>query len=166
MTPTPAQTGQDLQDALVVWLQTVLAGKEYKGADGTRQQIEIYKNDLPIPTANDDDDGPETTAVPYGIVRLNDGRVETWEGPQMETVVLIFCVWDDDPNRTGYRDILSIKEKVLTAMRKQPHIGAAFEVVPPIEWAASDEDTHPFYFGAMSLNAKCPVAHKEASDYA
>lgn len=163
---TPGLTSQDLQDDFVDWLQKLFDGKAYKAPGGGTKQIKFYPGDLPITKTTDDDDGPDGVLTPYGIVRLMDGKVETWEGPQTETVVLVFCVYDDDLNRSGARDILGIKEKVLTELRERPYIGGVFETVPPIEWAVSDEDTHPYYYGAMSFTVNCPVAQKEASDLA
>ena len=43
-------------------------------------------------------------------------------------------------------------------------IGSRWEVLYPMEWTTQEEDTHPYYFTAMSLRIQAPAVHKEVPE--
>lgn len=74
------------------------------------------------------------------------------------------CVYDPDPGRQGYRDALHIINKIYHHYSACAVIGNRWEVLYPMEWTTQEEDTHPYYFTAMSLRIQAPAVHKEVPE--
>lgn len=78
------------------------------------------------------------------------------------------CWWPvsttPDPGRQGYRDALHIINKIYHHYSAYAVIGNRWEVLYPMEWTTQEEDTHPYYFTAMSLRIQAPAVHKEVPE--
>lgn len=64
----------------------------------------------------------------------------------------------------GYRDALHIINKIYHHYSACAVIGNRWEVLYPMEWTTQEEDTHPYYFTAMSLRIQAPAVHKEVPE--
>mgnify|MGYP001530422173 FL=1 len=81
------------------------------------------------------------------------------------------CTYDRNPNRQGYRDVLHIIQEIYGRYAKNPLVrikadsggarGGPWSVKYPIKWVTQQEDTHPYYFGAMSLKFEAPAVRQE-----
>ena len=40
-------------------------------------------------------------------------------------------------------------------------VGGPWSIVYPIKWVTQQDDTHPYYFGAMSLKFEAPAVRQE-----
>lgn len=107
-------TTQGVVDALAAWVSSTLAGHTYPAPDGTYKEVRVFTHNLPEPEGDDDAD---LAFCPFCIVHAGSGTVEDW-GSQTMPIVLLFCVYDTGTSRQGYRDLLSIKEKVMAAALK------------------------------------------------
>ena len=86
-------------------------------------------------------------------------------------LILVVCTYDRNPNRQGYRDVLHIIQEIYGRYAKNPLVrikadsggarGGPWSVKYPIKWVTQQEDTHPYYFGAMSLKFEAPAVRQE-----
>lgn len=141
-------TTQSVMDGMAEWIKGIFKGQTFQTVDGKRVPLNVFVQGLPQPTKADTD--IELEAVPYAIAHVTGGEITGWNEPQVCSVILLLCTYDESADRQGYRDILSMKERILAAMLRDPHIGPA-EVLPPIEWSLNEADVFPFYFGAFSF---------------
>ena len=119
---------------------------------------------MPIRESDDEAQDKEAPPEPYVVVRLRGGKTESDDDPQIIDAVLVACVYDPDPGRQGYRDALHIINKIYHHYSAYAVIGNRWEVLYPMEWTTQEEDTHPYYFTAMSLRIQAPAVHKEVPE--
>lgn len=145
-------TTQSVTDAFRDWIRETFKGITYQTPTGERKELSVYGQNLPVPSGNDEDADIELSSVPYIIAHVTDGKVLNWNGSQKINVILLLCTYDGDTAHQGHQDILSMKEKLLAAILKRPIVGPC-EIELPIDWALSESDQYPFYFGAVSFTA-------------
>lgn len=150
------QTPQMCQDALVEMLEELFAGKKYSGQEG-RKALRIFKQDLPIPGENDTDVDTDEAHAPYIVVRLTGGEIADEDSPQVVEFSLILCAYDTGADRAGFQDVTNIREDIVQRVCTAPYFGGVFTIVKPIAWAMQQDDTAPYYFGAVSLNCTAPA---------
>ena len=157
-------TQEFLQDAMVADLKGLFSHEPLKNSMGVEREIQIYPQDVPIRDSDDEAQDTEAPPEPYVVVRLRGGKTESDEDPQIIDAVLVACVYDPDPERQGYRDALHIINKIYHHYSACAVIGSRWEVLYPMEWTTQEEDTHPYYFAAMSLRIQAPAVHKEVPE--
>lgn len=157
-------TQEFLQDAMVADLKELFAHERLKSSLGVEREIQIYPQDVPIRESDDEAQDKEAPPEPYVVVRLRGGKTESDDDQQIIDAVLVACVYDPDPGRQGYRDALHIINKIYHHYSACAVIGNRWEVLYPMEWTTQEEDTHPYYFTAMSLRIQAPAVHKEAPE--
>ena len=144
-------TQEFLQDAMVADLKELFAHERLKSSLGVEREIQIYPQDVPIRESDDEAQDKKAPPEPYVVVQIIDA-------------VLVACVYDPDPGRQGYRDALHIINKIYHHYSACAVIGNRWEVLYPMEWTTQEEDTHPYYFTAMSLRIQAPAVHKEVPE--
>lgn len=146
-----------LQEAIMEELRKEFEHTELPTRNGERKPLNIYRQDVPIPSGSDDEDfDVEEQAIPYIIVRISDGTFDERGEAMHVGITLIVCTFDGEKDRQGFQDVLSIITRIYRRFGAKPHIGN-FMCELPIEWALQTElDTYPFYFGAMQLTFSCP----------
>lgn len=161
MTGHPSLTVLDAQTAVCDRLKEIFAGVTFNSSDGSRKAVGIYPQDLPVPKGSDDDSDsdPSVTAIPYIIVRLTEGKNQ--RDDRTVSIILVFGAYDLADDRSGYRDIVIMIERITESFMSKPHINNNFEVHPDFEWAINQEDTSPFNFGAMQLTLSVPSYNQE-----
>lgn len=157
-------TQEFLQDAMVADLKELFAHERLKSSLGVEREIQIYPQDVPIRESDDEAQDKKAPPEPYVVVRLRGGKTESDDDPQIIDAVLVACVYDPDPGRQGYRDALHIINKIYHHYSACAVIGNRWEVLYPMEWTTQEEDTHPYYFTAMSLRIQAPEVHKEVPE--
>lgn len=144
------------QDAMVEMLEELFEGKKYIGQEG-RKGLKVYKQDLPVPQENDVDADTDAAAAPYIVVKMNGGQIETDDSPQTMEISLIICTYDAGYDRQGWLDVANIKEDIVQRVCTKPYFGGIFTIPKPVTWAMQDDDTSPYYFGAVTFNATAPA---------
>lgn len=165
-------TPEFLQDAIVADLADLFEGQTLPSSAGDRRPIRVYSQDLPIIEGLDEtEDRTEEIPEPYIIVRTNEGNIPDANSAQEIDLILVVCTYDRNPNRQGYRDVLHIIQEIYGRYAKNPLVrikadsggvrGGPWSVKYPIKWVTQQEDTHPYYFGAMSLKFEAPAVRQE-----
>ena len=171
-------TQEFLQDALVADLEQLFKGETLKNSTGVERRIQIFPQDLPIragadlePELDPEEDPdlepeqpPEDVPEPYVIVRIPGGELPNQDTRQQVELVLVICVYDQDPNRQGFRDALHIVNTILTHYGRNGIVGRRYEVQYPIQWVVPEEDTHPYYFAGVALKLAAPAIFKEVPE--
>ena len=68
---------------------------------------------------------------------------------------MYICTYDEGLQRQGYRDVLNIEYAIMRRFRARPEFGKACTVEGEIKGKMSEDDYHPYYFGAVQM--KCTV---------
>lgn len=160
-------TAEFAADALAADLEELFAGQLFRSSAGGERAIRVHVNDLPVRTGNDEDrsqDAPE----PYIIVRSGEGTIPEGDAAQEVQIVLVVALYDDRPDRQGYRDLLHIIQEIAARYCKNPVIrirpgsagarGGPYTVKKPIQWAIwNDSKAHPYYLGAVEFQLEIPT---------
>lgn len=153
-------------------LADLFEGQTFTSSAGDKRPIRVYPQDLPIIEGNDEtEDRTEEIPEPYIIVRTNEGNIPDANSAQEVDLILVICVYDNNPNRQGYRDVLHIIQEIYGRYAKNPLVrikpdsggaaGGPYAIKFPIKWVTQQDDTHPYYFGAMSLKFEAPAVRQE-----
>lgn len=149
-------------DALIELLNELFRGKLYNGQEG-RKTLQVYKQDLPIPEDNDVDADIDRACAPYIVVRMSNGQIKDDDAPQTVEFSLIICAYDTGGKREGFEDVENIKEDIIQRLCTRPYFGGAFTVTKPMAWALQQDDTHPYYFGAVNLTCTAPAMSQDTA---
>lgn len=141
-------TTQSVTDDFKDWLARIFDGYLFKSAAGELVPLNTFAQNLPRPAGADED--VDLAKVPYAIAHISSGKVDSWTEPQKCDVLILLCTYDATPDGQGYRDILAMKEKILTAMLENPNVGTA-EIFTPVDWQLNEHDAYPFNFGAFAF---------------
>ena len=160
-------TAEFAADALNEDLKELLAGQLYRSSAGEKRAIRYFVNDLPVATGNDEDRG-EHAQEPYIVARITEGNIPEGDAAQEAQIILVICLYDDRPDRQGYRDVLHIIQEITARYCKNPVIrirpgsagarGGPYTVKKPIQWAIwNDTKAHPYYLGAVEFQLEIPT---------
>lgn len=161
-----------MQDAIAADLADLFEGQTLPSSAGDRRTIRVYSQDLPIIEGMDEtEDRTEEIPEPYIIVRTNEGNIPDANSAQEIDLILVICTYDQNPNRQGHRDVLHIIQEIYGRYAKNPLVrikpdsggaaGGPWSIKFPIKWVTQQDDTHPYYFGAMSLKFEAPAVRQE-----
>lgn len=149
-------TPQLCQDAMVEMLRELFDGKRYAGQEG-QKELNLYKQDLPIPGGYDSDVDTDQAHAPYIVVEMSEGAILDDDSPQIVEFSLIICAYDDGLNHEGVQDVANIKEHIVQRLCGKPYFGGVFTVLKPITWALQKERTPPYYYGAVTCSCTAPA---------
>lgn len=155
------RTAQLCHDALIEMLEELFEGKKYSGQEG-RKKLNIFQQDLPVPVDNDEDADTDMAYAPYIVARMTGGEIPDDDSPQMVEFSLVICTYDTGNLREGFRDVANIKEDIIQRICAAPYFGGAFTILKPIAWALQQDDTHPYYFGACTMNCTAPAMTQDS----
>lgn len=153
-------TATNLQEALAENIRQIFHYDMFMDSTGEYVPLRVFEQGLPIRKDEDEED-----PVPYVIVRIEDAEVKGWTEAQIvETSLLIGC-FDDDTNNVGHKTVLGIIQRIEERFFKNPMLASQFMFLNdekhPFDWALQDEESFPYYFGAIRMNFKTPAVRKE-----
>lgn len=153
-------TATILQEKLAEEIGAIFKDDLFKDSLGKYGKINIFEQNLPI---RQDEDAPDP--MPYIIVRLETGRTKSGIDPQEVLVTLLIGYFDDDAGNNGHKGVLGIIQKVQERFEKEPMLANQFMFMNdeqhPLDWALQDEESFPYFFGAMSMTFKTAAIRKE-----
>ena len=115
-----------MQDAIAADLADLFEGQTLQSSAGDKRPIRVYPQDLPIIEGMDEtEDRTEEIPEPYIIVRTSEGNIPDANSAQEIDLILVVCVYDNDPNRQGYRDVLHIIQEIYGRYAKIPWCGSS-----------------------------------------
>ena len=161
-----------MQDAITADLADLFEGQTLQSSAGDKRPIRVYSQDLPIIEGMDEtEDRTEEIPEPYIIVRTSEGNIPDANSAQEIDLILVVCVYDNDPNRQGYRDVLHIIQEIYGRYAKNPLVriepdsggaaGGPCSIQYPIKWVTEQGPEYPYYYGAMLLKFEAPAVRQE-----
>lgn len=173
----------ELQRDLIAELEHLLGGMTFKTPKGARSKLHFYAQNLPMrttqraPSVNplpeeelDEEELDEETLdeeleeqFPYCIVKIDVGKSENAQAAHIISTKLILGIYDDALEASGYKDVLNIIEDIRRRFRTNPILNNRYVIQDEIYWALPDEDeeTFPFFFGAMYLDWQAAEYRRE-----
>jgi len=148
---------ENLQSELITRFKKVFKGDFFLDPNGKKVPVKVYEQHLPIPKRNENphdefaEEDNNYSFYPAIVVQLFEGIQEQWDLNQIVTVNIIVGVYDESETRSGYKDVTAILRKIYMDLAKNRLMKKQYSLTVPPRWKIHDEDTHPFYFGAMLL---------------
>jgi hypothetical protein len=159
-TTTKGLTPYELQTELKVELEELFKDTYLKNAVGDLTPPKIHIHDLPVPMTDDDS---ELSEMPYIIIRTTGGKIRDWDSfsdIKELTVLLLIGVYNPDPQRTGHADVLNMIQRIENHLGRKRRVGN-FAVGSSYEFVTQESDTHPYYFGGITLTFEAARTIKE-----
>ncbi len=114
--------------------------------------IKIYKQHLPKK------DKADESLYPYVLIKLMEGEQDT---DNTATVLLLAAAYDDEDSYQGFQHTAGILQKIYQDIMRNQVVGKRFSLQLPIRWAFPDDDTFPYFFGAIETMWELPSALRE-----
>lgn len=93
---------------------------------------------------------------PYFIVRIEEGNTPTDDEPWLVGTTVLFGICDYNKETNGHRTILEMITKITNRFLERPLLDSKFRANQNVSFALQDEDTYPFYFGAIDIKFYVP----------
>lgn len=145
-------TRKEFLDALADDIKHSLRDVYTKTISGKEAPVAVYKNSLPIVTEDEDD---ESKFFPYAVVRLSESSTDEGK-PWLQKVYILLGVYDDDIMGGGYMHILTMIERITNRFLEEPLLDHKYIAEAAMNTAIQDEDTYPYYFGAIEMSFNLP----------
>lgn len=121
--------------------------------------VQVFVQNIPPKKTADD-----ASQVPACIIKLGDGQDDGTISTQ--DVTIIVGVKDNNEDFSGYQTICSMIEKIRLNVSEKPIVGGMYEIVKPIKWKIEgEEETYPFYWGAIILKFELPIIQRGYNSY-
>jgi hypothetical protein len=143
------------QKAMREELEALFEGKTFNGQGGEKP-LNFYEGDLPIDMGDDEDVDTMKAAAPFVVAEVTGGSIDDRNEPQMLQMMLTICTYDTDVQRQGKLDVINIIEDIIQHFCAFHVFGKRFAVTLPMDWAIQQDDTAPYYFGAVILTVTTP----------
>lgn len=155
-------TFKDLQDDLITEVEGVLKDMRTKNTAGDEVVgIKGYPHMLPIIHADEED---VDQFFPYFIVRYDSGKTEDDDDCWHVATNVIIAVHDDRP-AGGHEHILVAIQRIVDRFAWDPQFAKKYRVDQKIQWAVQEDDTYPFYYGAVALTISAPKIGRKGEYY-
>lgn len=145
-------TKKEFLDDFVEDLKVALRDVYTKNTKGEEVGVTVFKNRLPVVTEDEED---ESQYFPYAIARLSDASTDE-EKPWQQRVYVLLGVYDDDLKGSGYLHILTMMERITDRYLQEPLLNHKYRAEPKMSTDIQDEDTYPYYFGAVEMTFNIP----------
>lgn len=147
-------TSLDLQKSLKSIISVELVGMELTSQEGGVKKVQVFEQHLPRKVKSNSRNSEETH-YPAVIVYLDEG-----ENGQVK-VLLIIATQDSNADNEGFRDTLSIAEKLMQLLIKNPVIDNKYEMKESPKWFYNDQDNYPYYFAWIEAFFDMPQILRE-----
>lgn len=88
---------------------------------------------------------------PWCLVKMDGGKIPGINQRQEIRVAVCFGIFDDSPENKGHQTILNLIQKTYERFAKNPLLQGQYTCQGNFEWALQEEDTFPYFFGAISM---------------
>lgn len=155
-------TFKNLQDDLIAEVEDLLKDIRTKNTDEKEVVgVKGYAHGLPI-TQSDEDDPAQY--FPYFIVRFDLGKTADDDDCWHVATNIIFGV-HETALENGHEHILVMIQRVVDRFAWDPGLAGKYRADQDIQWAVQEDDTYPFYFGAVAIKFSAPKIGRKEPDY-
>ena len=144
-------TFMSLEDALFEEVGVILKDMQTDTADGKHEvSFKGYKHELPMLLSSEAD---EEELFPCYIIRIAEGETQDDNDCWHVAADIILCVHDQEAG--GHRHILIAIQRIVDRFAEMPTM-KAFRADQDIKWQAGEEDSYPYYYGAVTITFSVP----------
>lgn len=156
-------TFKNLQDDLIKEVETLLKDIQTTDTDGKEVVgVKGYAHRLPI-TQSDEDDPAQY--FPYFIIRFDTGRTRDDDDCWHVATDIVLGI-HDRATSNGHESILSMIQRIVDRFAWDPLFDKKYRADQDIQWAVAEDDTYPFFFGAVAITFSVPkIGRKEPEEY-
>lgn len=124
------------------------------------QGLQVYIRNLPPLKYEGDAD----KYLPHCLIGLEVGSDDN-EKSSIE-VILTFATKDQEPELKGYEKICHLIEITRLSLAEKPTLNGQFEIQKPIQFTLGsiEEETYPYFFGAVMFEVNIPSPGPDYSD--
>lgn len=151
-------TARELQKSVVEDLKKLFEHDLYKTPHDTMEPLHFFPQFLPKRRSEDDDD-----PFSYVIVRVDSGGIDAPTDPHKIALLLVIGIYDDSEQNNGHEAVLEIIERIQQHYEETPVLGA-FSFTDPFGWALQDEESWPYYYGAVNVTFNAPAPRTKWSE--
>lgn len=141
-------TPEILQNALKKELQTLFSDIEFRDENDKKVKMKFFKQTFPRKESDDD-----TEPFPWCIIQLGENAVtDVGYLNQKQDILLLFGIYYDKADCQYQHVLFTLFERVKKRFLTNPLLDGCFSALPMMKSRMEDdEETYPYYFGAMSL---------------
>ncbi|MBC5712398.1 hypothetical protein H8S75_31345 [Hungatella sp. L12] len=167
---TRARTPLLALKAMVKEVQGITQDMRFCDPAGKRPvPLSVYEQALPIPKRKapppeedvfqtiDYQEEIEEDAVfkcPWCVVKLENGSIPGINEMQEVTFAVCFGIFNESLDNNGHMEIMNLIQRVYERFSVNPFLDGQYTCTGKFEWAVQDEDTYPYYFGAILTGFK------------
>ena len=154
-------TFKDLQDALITEIEKLT--KDVVTKNMNEEQViglKGYAHQLPILLADDED--PDQY-FPFFIVRFDSGRSRDDDDCWHIAANVIIGI-HDSAYHGGHEHLLIVIQRIVDRFVWDPQLSKRYRADQDIQWTVAEDDTYPFYYGAVAITFSAPKIGRKA-DY-
>jgi len=130
--------------------------------DSKRVPITVYKHYLEQETCLD----VENQQFPYIILRTSSGKLATDKNNRSDiNLDIIIGLYDNAPDNQGTHDVITVIERLALSLIESGHINNKYTLTDDISWGITEEDTAPYFFGALQCQWKYRGPSKVISQF-
>lgn len=127
------------------------------GSPGTDQvPLKVFEQHLEAKPSSD------ISQYPYLLIRVSEATPNGQGEGHTLKIMFIAGVFDESNNNQGYKDAITILNKVLAHFIKYPLVEKRFEFDPENwNWSYPDDDVAPYFLCGLETNWKIPQPLRE-----
>lgn len=142
----------DMSDALRALIEDCTKNLSMPDSEGGNSAPEVY--DAFVPKKRRGETDPK---LPFVVVRPSKGSDDAPnDGAYQSTVEAMILIAVHRPDEEGYRDVVTILEKIRLKLLSYPVFGERYRVERPITWEVSEDESWPNWYGVMTLQVTIP----------
>jgi hypothetical protein len=151
----------ELQDALVEFIQQNTFELKRFRYDETLPDVivpNVFSGFVPRNVVGEIDP-TGVKRYPAIIVGIRGGDSDTsnpWES-ELATVNIVVGTFDDTKDEQGYLDALLLVNRIDDRIREESILRERFALQMPLKWVINRHNTHPYWFGELTILFSLPV---------
>lgn len=146
-------TFKELQDALIADVEDIL--KDMITTNANDEQVVGFKGYAhALPMVQSDEDDPYQY-FPYFIVRFDHGKTKDDDDFWHVATDIIIGVHDMSYHG-GHEHVLIAIQRILDRFAWEPKLARKFRAEQDMQWVIDEDDTYPFYIGAVEITFSVP----------
>lgn len=155
-------TFKNLQDDLIEEVEVILKDIRTKDPFGEEKVgVKGYGHRLPVIQSDEED---ENQYFPFFIVRFDNGKTKDDDDCWHVATDIIFGIHDTSESG-GHENILVIIQRVVDRFASEPGLKKKYRADQEINWAVQEDDTYPYYYGAVGITFSVPKIERKVARY-
>lgn len=162
---TRSRVPVNLRKALQAEVEALTEGMTFRQPDSEeRAAMKVFGQALPVPPRKagttteasidyvEEEQEDAIFQCPWCMVKIDGGEANGPNADVTVNVAVCFGIFDDSLDNDGSDDVLNLIEKVYQRFARDPVLAHQYICQQDFEWGLQDEDTWPYFFGAIGMS--------------